>query len=471
VVGLVMADLQAGAAIFVLGMVWVLLETHGMPPVLALALTFQWLQVAVGIFYARLTGRELATMILSDYVPMVWIGLGTVSALAIGLALGRRLLPGADRTRPRAALGISWVLLGCVYAGLTALEGPLTRLAWDTPGLTQAILALSLMRLGALYLMMRRLATPEIRWLPLMILLMVEVVLGLTGYFAGFREPLFLAAAVLFESIDRSRVQHWLAITLIGLMAVTTSVVWIGIRDIYRSEFQVGVIFDISREVRLSRLSELTRSWVASSDTTFLYDVEALVDRVWAVYYPALAVQRVPDALPHTEGVLLSTAVQHATLPRIFFPDKAEMPSDSELVRQYSGVYVAGRDEGTSIAFGYAAESYVDFGVPLMFLPVLVFGLLMGIAFSTLARVLHYEEIAVPVLVVVFWLALYSFERSWHNMMGYGGTLLLYLGGGGYLVDRVLWHRAMRDHAELEPVAPPAWTADVSTDPTVIPPR
>ncbi|MGE3188407.1 MAG: hypothetical protein AB7N90_01895, partial [Vicinamibacterales bacterium] len=269
-------------------------------------------------------------------------------------------------------------------------------------------------------------------------------------------EPLYLAAAVLLESIDRRRVQHWFALGAIGLMAMTTSVLWIGIRDVYRSEFQAGEIYDISREVRLSRLSELARGWYAQDDSTFYYDLDGLVDRVWAIYYPALAVQRVPNTLPHTDGALLSAAIQHVLLPRVLFPDKPVIPSDSDKVRTYSGVWVAGRDEGTSIAFGYAAESYVDFGVPLMFLPIFVFGVLMGIAFNALVRWFHFEEIAVPVIVVVFWLALYPFERSWHNMLGYGGTLLLYLGGVGLLVDRVLWNRRAIERQERETyVMPP----------------
>ncbi|MGE3188136.1 MAG: hypothetical protein AB7N90_00525, partial [Vicinamibacterales bacterium] len=191
-VGLLMGNLQAGVAIVVLAFVWATLQTPGLPPVLALALTFQWTQVTIGVYYTWLTGRTMETTVLSDYVPMVWIGLGCVVALTLGLAAGRRLYAADYERTAHADLGASWLLLAGTYGVLTALEGPLNRVAWEYPGLTQGILALSLIRLGALYLMMRRCARPEIRWVPLMGLLGLEVVLGLTGYFAGFREPLYL---------------------------------------------------------------------------------------------------------------------------------------------------------------------------------------------------------------------------------------------------------------------------------------
>src|SRR5439155_11151925 len=106
-------------------------------------------------------------------------------------------------------------------------------------------------------------------------------------------------------------------------------------------------------------------------------------------------------------------AVEHILTPRVFFPDKPIVTSDSELVRRYAGVWVAGVEQNTSIAFGYAAESYVDFGVPMMFLPIAVFGFAMGLAYAALVRTVLHKELQVASVTVIFWLSLYLFERSW----------------------------------------------------------
>ena len=120
------------------------------------------------------------------------------------------------------------------------------------------------------------------------------------------------------------------------------------------------------------------RLLVAHNPAVKIDDMDFFVDRLWAVYYPALALQRVPRVLPHENGQILWAAVRHILTPRLFFPDKPNIASDSDMVRKYSGVWVAGAEVDTSIAFGYAAEAYVDFAVPLMFLPILVWGLLLG---------------------------------------------------------------------------------------------
>ena len=134
----------------------------------------------------------------------------------------------------------------------------------------------------------------------------------------------------------------------------------------------------------------------------------------------------------------MQAALRHIVTPRILFPDKGLVASDSEMVRKYSGVFVASTEEGTSIAFGYAAESYVDFGLPWMFVPSILFGIVMGLAYRAVFRVIHHRELAVGLACVVFWLALYLFERSWLKTLGLSGTLFIFVGGLVFVMDRML---------------------------------
>jgi hypothetical protein len=159
---------------------------------------------------------------------------------------------------------------------------------------------------------------------------------------------------------------------------------------------------------------------------------------MWTVYYPALAIARVPKILPHTDGALFMAALTHVVTPRIFFPDKGELVSDSDMVRKYSGVAVAGRETNTSIAFGYAAESYIDFGVPLMFAPVLAFGVFVGFCYATFRQLIWHRELFVAFGTVAFWLSVYLFERSWGTSLGVTVGFMVYLGAPVVLVDRFL---------------------------------
>jgi hypothetical protein len=94
--------------------------------------------------------------------------------------------------------------------------------------------------------------------------------------------------------------------------------------------------------------------------------------------------------MPHENGAILSAALTHILTPRVLYHDKPNLPSDSAKVRRYAGVWVAGDRQHTSIAFGYVGESYVDFGVPGMFVPIFLFGLVVGLVLFILARVFRH---------------------------------------------------------------------------------
>jgi len=447
-------DWIPAVALWILWAGWRYLPTGEGPPVLPMAYTFQWMQITVGLYYYAFTGNRLSAMVFSDYRSMVLIGLGCLVALLLGLKLGVTLVrrqPGVVRASSEA---FTWPVLVACYAVAIALIGTIQELAWDVPVLTQGILALTYGRFALLFLIFHRLSQPRIRFGWIAVLLAGEIVLGFTGFFAGFREPMMIAAIALTGAFDRREVKHWVVLGAVGVAMLATGVWWMGIRTEYRGGFD-DEMFAASREARLERVAELSSEWWKRSPSEIVSDIDMFVDRLWTVYYPALALDLVPDVLPHENGALLWKAVLHVLTPRLLFPDKPPLESDSEMVRKYAGIWVGGQDENTSIAFGYAGESYIDFGVPLMFLPVLAYGLLMGTAYQWLFRLIRRRELASAAAVAIFWMALYLFERSWINMLGLSVTLFGYLGGGVFLLDRFLGrHRASGSRARLRRVRP-----------------
>jgi hypothetical protein len=428
-------DWIAGFAIIVLWGAWTFLPTTDGPPVLALALTWHWNQIVIGIYYFALTGRPLTAMVLSDYRPMVLIGLGCMVALIFGLRVGSMLIKDKPLTS-NVEYAMSSQFLLVFYAAAVVLKAPIQAYAWTVPALNQGLLALTYLRLILFYIVLRRLFFAGL-WGRGLALLLVEVVLGFAGYFAEFREPLFIAAIVFSEQFDRRKARHWAAATGLLCVCLFTGLLWMGVRGTMRGRVAEGTAGTSTQE-RLSLIGSLTQSWFKGDQHDQLENADAFVDRLWDVYYPALAMARIPSVMPYEDGAILIKALQHIAQPRLLFPDKKELESDSLLVRKYSGVFVAGPEQNTSIAFGYAIESYIDFGIPLMFVPVFFFGTFMGASFKWLATNIKHREIAIAVLTVIFWLALSPFNRAWARTLGMSGTLLIYLGGAGYLVDRYL---------------------------------
>ena len=430
-----------GLAVAVLLLVWELLGTDEGPPVLALALTYQWMQVTIGIFYTALTGQELDAMIETDWQTMVLIGLGCITCLAVSIFYGVTLTRRRIRPPENApVLAFSGKLLYVAYVGSLLLTGVVQELAWEFPSFTQAILAITFTHLALVFLLTRRFTRPDFQWNKMALLMAVEVALGFTGYFAGFREPLIMASIAMFEVFNRKDVRHWMFACVLVFVLGMTSLVWVSVRGQLRQEMDQEVV-TASRLERFDRARTVSSGIMSQSPAEYAGAISVLIDRLWAIHYPAMAVERVPFIIPHTDGQIMRDALLHLITPRFLYPEKADLTSDSDMVRKYAGAKVAGEESGTSIAFGYAAESYVDFGLPWMFVPVLIYGFLIGISYQVWLSVIKHRELAISLCTVMFWLTLYLYERSWVKTLGGTVTLMVYLGGMTYLIDQWLLMR------------------------------
>jgi hypothetical protein len=431
----------AGLAVAVLLLIWQLLAVGEGPPVLALALTYQWMQVTIGLFYWRLTGVELEAFYTTDWQRMMLIGLGWLSCLAVamfyGIVLTRRRIAPSEQAPVRA---LSDKIVWGAYIASLALTGIVQELAWNYPLFTQAILAITFSHLGLLFVLTRRFTRPTFQWQKLAGLMMIEVAIGFTGYFAGFREPLIMGTIAVFEVFNRRDVRHWAFAGVLALVLGMSSVVWISVRGQLRQEIDDEVL-STSRVERFDRARTLTSGLFTQGASDYIDATNTLIDRLWAIKYPAMAVERVPFLVPHADGELMRSALVHIITPRFLYPDKPDLVSESELVRKYSGAQVAGLESNTSIAFGYVAESYVDYGLPWMFIPVIIFGFLVGVTFQMWMSIIQHRDLAVALTTVMYWLSLYLFERSWAKMLGLTITLMVYLGGLVYLVDQWLLMR------------------------------
>ena len=438
VFGLAAGDWLAAASVLTLMICVKLTWTGDGLFVLPIAIAFQWMQGSLGVMYFGFTGRTLPAIDSSDYRPMVLISFGCCLALSAGIRLGLMLRKAPDPNVPRPGFAFSIGLLWSIYAVTVVAEGALQTLAPEYPSLRQILVTFESARLGVLFLILRRLCSPPPRFGLVGAVVALEIVLGITGFFAGFREPIVLAVLAILEVFERKNVRHWFALAAASVAIMALGVLWMGIRSQYRRDYVEVDTFSSSRGDRVNRVEDLTSTFLKNDASSLLTTTDSLVDRMWTVYYPALALKRVPSVLPHTDGAIFGAALTHIVTPRIFFPNKGELPSDSDEVRKYAGVHVAGREVNTSIAFGYGAEAYIDFGVPLMFAPVFAFGVFAGFCYTLFRSLIWHRELFVAFATVSFWSSLYLFERSWATMLGVTVGFMVYLGGPMVLLDRFL---------------------------------
>src|SRR5262249_51096394 len=205
-------DWIAAAALVVLWLCVKLTQTHDQVYALPLAICFQWTQTSLGVFYYGLTGRTVPAITNSDYRPMVLLALGCCLALAAGIRVGLLTRKPPDPKVPRPGFAFGFSLIVTAYVASIFIEGSLLQVAPYYPTFRQIITTLDTARLGLLFLLLRRLCRPSPRWSLIALVVTIEVVLGITGFFAGFREPVVLAALAVLEVFDRKNRQHWIAV-------------------------------------------------------------------------------------------------------------------------------------------------------------------------------------------------------------------------------------------------------------------
>ena len=172
---------------------------------------------------------------------------------------------------------------------------------------------------------------------------------------------------------------------------------------------RLGTLRDLVLELNKEKLAEA---------------VENLVLRIGYMDLFALTIENVPDNVPFEHGALWGGTILHVLKPRVLFPDK-EAIDDSAETRKYTGQEVAGEEQGTSIGLGYLTQSYIDFGVPGMFVPVFLLGVFYGLIYRYF--VFHGPSpalgFAMACAILVF--GAYTIETS--NLKLVGGNLMGFL--------------------------------------------
>ena len=203
--------LLTAVGIGVLPLLAVLLWRPGEPPILLLVVLNQWTQVFVPVLRANLAGQRVGEDIrLPEMELAAWLGLLAVVVLALGMRLG------AGRGRPRrtepstgGGLQVKGSRLAAVYVGALGLALALPELAWLAPSLRQPILVLGGLRWIAVFVVLWLAATRSDLRLLAAIVVLVETIIGLGGYFSGFKTVYFLGAVALLSARSRSSRIAW----------------------------------------------------------------------------------------------------------------------------------------------------------------------------------------------------------------------------------------------------------------------
>jgi hypothetical protein len=403
------------ALILIVGLLW----RPGELPVLLLPVLIQFTEVALKPVTAALTDVPLQDLseFGSNLQPAGLFGLAGVIALVLGLQIGTRV-----SRAPIKDVLIPWPFQRILAGALAAIVAghAFEIVAWNFGGARQIILALGGIKWAGLFVLTYSvLSIGRGRWW-LTAVVGVELVLGMTGFFSDFRMVLFvLLTAAIASAQEKLRISSIFTLALGGVLMLLLAVFWSSIKIDYRDFLNKGTSEQVVLQPLDARINFLAGKAVDFDGRQFADGLEKLNARLSYIDFLAATMERVPDDIPHEAGAHLSAAVWHIMTPRILFPDKAEVPSDTDSTLYYTGLETVELNVAdTSISIGYLGELYIDFGIA----GALIAAVLIGFAFGRLYRAIRdYSDL--PALInysfcMLLALSMSSFEAALIKLIG-----------------------------------------------------
>lgn len=359
----------------------------GEPVAALIALGFQWLQASMRTIQADVLNVPISDLTDAPAEKASALSMAAVAVFAVGFTVVYRKAPRPNEESARREAGsYAPVRLFVLWMALSWLEASSVFLVPRNSGLAQPLLAALQLKWFFFFLLAYRVVTTRKDARLLLLATAMEVVVGFSGFFSGFKDVFFWLLMAYVAARRMARLAVARSALLTGTVLIVLVVFWMSVRVSYRQALNAGSgqqVVSIPVAERFSALIDLATHLDRDSVNE---GFALMIERVGYVDMFALALDHVPSGVPYQEGALWWAAVRHVLQPRILFPGKPALPSDSEATHYYTGVRVASDEQGTSVSLGYVAESFIDFGIPGMFGPPLILGLTLGAACLSLLR-------------------------------------------------------------------------------------
>lgn len=361
-------------------------------PILLFAATFQTLEIIIPVIRSNLIGITLYEQFGGSELSLSFYFSSTsIIFLACGMRFGLGKLSKIPFSELNLdSLNFSPLRLTIAYLFSFFLSIVLNSFAFRYGAITQLVLPISSLKWVIIFL---------IGWVglrknnlkPLIYsILVIEIILGFTGFFSEFKEIFFLFITLTCVKIQNIR--NLLNLNILFLLGgvLILSTYWQSVKGEYRHYISLGE-YNQTVQIPVSERINFHLRHIKDFDVEdFSYGLDSGFQRLGYLDFFAYSIRQVPSSIPHQNGRLWYEAIRHILTPRILFPNKPAI-HDSDRTNEFTRLGVAGADKGTSISIGYLGESYIDFGFPWMLIPIFTLGYFWGRAFQFLLKTAKYS--------------------------------------------------------------------------------
>ena len=353
------------------------------PKVIFFGVLITWLTITIKIFYANISGLRYADLSRSpNIVETTYVSLVGFCFFCFGLWFAIKDLKLSNKKMNELFnTPIDFNRLLMVYVAVSIIHFFLKAFIFSFPGFSQLISGFIQMKLGFLFLILFYTFKTKKHLSLVFIIILVEIVFSLFSYFSNFKDIVITAIVIITIFPVRLNMRETAMVLVLSSGFLYAIFLWQAVKGDYREYLRGGKSSQsvvVSQENALKKLQELSGKSGSANKNDVLYQT---VDRISYIEFFSQATDNVPSKISYENGKLWVANIMHVLQPRILFPGK-EAIDDSKMVNKYATVKVSTASQGTTFSLGYMAESYIDFGPYLMFIPIFFVGWLLGFIYK-----------------------------------------------------------------------------------------
>ena len=397
-----------------------LLWKQNEPPILFAAVMLQWLQVTIKVFLADFAGMDYKVFFSAPQEIIATFSLSIIALLVLsygiyfslrGFNTDFKLKIDAFKNKYNHKSIIFIYIIFIIVAPI------LSFIAFRSgAAVQQFILKIATFKWAILYLFYIISFSQNKGKKTFILIILIELILSFTGFFSAFKDY-FLVLLICYLSRDlHLKVYQYFLIGITVLVMLVTLVLWQVTKEDYRNYVSGGggiQMVTVDNRDALSKLQDLFTNVDADKFNAGIYQT---IGRISYIDLFAEAKTQVPQRMPYERGKLWGTAVSNIFMPRFLFPNK-EVIDDSQLTTKYTGILFADAAKGASVSLGYIPETYIDFGPILMFIPIFLFGYVIGFIYryiiTSSVNIIWGYALTIPLFFQIF-----AFETSLPKMIG-----------------------------------------------------
>ena len=417
---LLLTVLAGGVFIYLLKSLW----RVNVPPVLLFFLLFHWMQVFASILYADFFGDSLDVIYGSEGLEllfcMTFIQIGLMGGVMAYVFNKIQLKPISKATLVNAAkeFNTNYIIIGY---GICIVVLPILRsFSLSSASLLQLVCTFNIIKTLFISLLLFIVILRKSKNKNLIIgILVLEFLLSFVSYFSDFKEFLFLGMLITLTISPKLKVGTlFKLIPVVAILFVFLSF-WSYIKGDYRAYINAGTTDQSVYVSNTQALSFIAARAVNFTPADIIEGGKILLSRMQYMERYSEVYARVPSIIPHTNGQELKESVMFILVPRILNPNKGIKDASDKTVL-YTGKEFANASAGTSISMGYFCDLYIDFGLFLMTIPLLLMAYGMAYIPLYILERKGYNVLFIYSLLIGVFLSFGTFES---DMIYFIGTI------------------------------------------------